>query len=75
MLIKNHSTSGLKKDIIVFLYEFPMSKLYADVLDFDSYLYAGYNLILVNTVGLPGQVNHPDVLSEVKHCQKDNRIK
>ena len=27
-------------------------------------------LILANTVGFSDQVNHPDVLTEVKRCQK-----
>lgn len=46
--LKNHIAGGLKKDTIVFLYKFPLSKVYADFLDFDSYLRAGYNLILLD---------------------------
>jgi len=48
MLIGNHIAGGLKKDTIVFLYKFPMSKVYADVINFDSYLRAVYNLILLD---------------------------
>ncbi len=46
MLIRNHIAGGLKKDTIVFLYKFPMNKVYADFIDFDSYSRAGYNWII-----------------------------
>lgn len=48
VLSQKNETSGLKKDTIVFLYKFPMNKVYADILDFDSFLRAGYNLILLD---------------------------
>lgn len=47
-LSRKKATSGLKKDTIVFLYKFPMNKVYADILDFDSFLRAGYNLKLLD---------------------------
>lgn len=48
VLNRKDNTSGRKKDTIVFLYKFPMNKVYADFLDFDSFLRAGYNLILLD---------------------------
>jgi hypothetical protein len=45
---RKNETSGRKRDTIVFLYKFPMSKVYADVLNFDLFLSAGYNLILLD---------------------------
>ncbi len=38
LLSQKNDTSGRKKDTIVFLYKFPMSKVYADILDFDLFL-------------------------------------
>ncbi len=57
VLSRKKETSGRKKDTIVFLYKFPMNKVYADVLDFDSYLRAGYNLILLDMT----RIFYPDV--------------